>query len=119
MDFAKSSTRGNRSYLRVGAGAVAYLKFQVTDPPSDPHAVLWLHSSTQSQTKISAYQAASSDWSATDLTWNNQPGSTGSPLVHRHRHDPRHVDCNRLARPDHRAGHLLHRAQGSQRRGQV
>src|SRR6478735_2630226 len=81
VDFDRTGTRDGRSYLRVGAGAVAYLKFQVADPPSDAHAVLWLHSSTRAATEISVYRVASSDWSADDLTWNNQPGLIGSPIA--------------------------------------
>jgi len=81
VDFDRTGTRDGRSYLRVGAGAVAYLKFQVADPPSDAHAVLWLHSSTRAATEISVYRVASADWSANDLTWNNQPGLIGSPVA--------------------------------------
>ena len=81
VDFDRTGTRDGRSYLRVGAGAVAYLKFRVADPPSDAHAVLWLHSSTRAATEISVYRVASADWSANDLTWNNQPGLIGSPVV--------------------------------------
>src|SRR6478672_10267973 len=81
VDFDRTGTRDGRSYLRVGAGAVAYLKFQVAEPPSDAHAILWLHSSTRAATEISVYRVAPADWSANDLTWNNQPGLKGSPIA--------------------------------------
>ena len=107
VNFGTRSGLQVKQSSNVGYNRVAFLRFPLGALTSDPeYAELSLINSyvpdniTERPSEIKLYRAANSNWTETNLTWNNQPARgalIGSATVYREGQDVRFILTSALA----------------------